>query len=426
MAWINDDYGDGTPSNAMFGGGLTDEQREIADRTRKMVRKEIGSYAEFSGLVGKFVSDPIKAKRLSAIAKRAIIIQWVTAATAEAAEKSFFKINQAAQPIDPIERRILQSRMAPNAIASRCIARGGRGHKYWSAFETSVQEQIEELGSEIYNILYKPPLSEPVTTPDVPIAGKGYNALPFVFNLVSLVNGLKIPNSPNNKTIESALPADGNGQQTVEFLKNVKSRLQLISTNNSGSLGFHPLIYYYAKSGVFLANAFLASLVFAKKLDEQRRKDNFIKIRKRFEDYLHANKLFVTLTISRLGSGARSLDRIENLYWLIFEAMHQEKTDQELYISLTGMSDFSHLKQVDMPSPNADAPPGKRGASKETKSASFIREAMERPIRCHICGGVIHQNSITFDHVIRREDGGDNRSENLRPSHPYCNSGVKC
>ena len=98
IAWIRDDYGDGTASNVSFGSGLTDEQRTIADRTRKLVNKEIGTFAEFSGLVGQSISDPEKAGRLSAIAKNSILIQWVTAATPEAAETSFFKINQAAQP----------------------------------------------------------------------------------------------------------------------------------------------------------------------------------------------------------------------------------------------------------------------------------------------------------------------------------------
>lgn len=131
IAWIRDDYGDGSASNSVFGSGLTDEQRNVAERTRKLVKREIGTFAEFSGLLGQPISEAKKASRLHAIGKNAILIQWVTAATPKAAEISFFKINQAAQPIDPVERRILQSRNAPNAIASRCIARGGTGHKYW-------------------------------------------------------------------------------------------------------------------------------------------------------------------------------------------------------------------------------------------------------------------------------------------------------
>lgn len=156
IAWISDDYGDGEASSARFGSGLSPEQRKVADKTRKLIRKEIGSYAEFKGLRGQDIQDPVRSKWAKRIGSGALEIQWVTATTSEAAEDSFFKINQAAQPIDPTERRILQTRRSPNAIAARCIARGGSGHKYWSKFTPDLQEEIESLGVEIYRILYAP------------------------------------------------------------------------------------------------------------------------------------------------------------------------------------------------------------------------------------------------------------------------------
>lgn len=425
IAWINDDYGDGSASNALFGSGLTDEQRRLAHDTRNEVRRQIGTYAEFSGLIGQKVPDQLKARRLSAIGKNAVLIQWVTAATADAAEKSFFKINQAAQPIDPVERRILQSRWSPNAIASRCIARGGRGHKYWAAFPTDVQEKIEALGAQINDALYKPPHTEPVTSADVPIAGQGYNALPFVFNLVGLANGLPIPKTLTSKTIEEPLPRDADGAQTVRFLESVLKRLRLVTTDHPGSMGFHPLIYYYANSGNFLENAFLASLEFASKLDAQGRKDDFIKVRRKFEEYIQANKLFVRLTISRLGSGSRSLDRITALYWFVFDAIHKGLAGDDLYKALISSDAFVHLKQTEIPPPSFDEGVSKRGPSKQSKSAAFIREALQNPIRCAICGGAIHRNSVTFDHQTRARDGGSNQSDNLKPTHPYCNTGFK-
>jgi hypothetical protein len=425
IAWIRDDYGDRSASYAMFGSGVTDEQKRVAERTRAAVKKEIGTYAEFRGLLGQTVADSVTARRISSIGKNAIQIQWVTATTAEAAEKSFFKINQAAQPIDPVERRILQSRKAPNAIAARCIARGGGGHKYWSGFAPGVAEKIEALGAEIHADLYLPPSSQPVTTADQPIAGRGYNALPFVFNLVSLCNGLKIPPSMANKKIEEALPDDPDGSETVKFLENVKSMISLVSTKHPKSLGFHPLIYYYAKSGVFLSNAFLASLLFARKLDAERRRDDFTKVRRKFEDYLYTNKLFVTLTISRLGSGSRSLTRIEQLYWKIFQGLHEGKSYDELFEAFVKSQDFEHLKLAEISPPSAELTASPRGASRETKSAAFITAAMSSPVRCHICDGAIHLNSMTIDHLERVRDGGGNRSENLRPAHPYCNSGFK-
>lgn len=425
IAWVRDDYGDGADSNRVFGAGITEEQRRVADKTRKLVKKEIGTFAEFSGLVGQTIPDPVKSRRLASLGRESVIIQWVTAATPEAAEASFFKINQAAQPIDPVERRILQSRTSPNAIASRCIVRGGQGHKYWSAFNDETKSQIEDLGAKLYGDLYKPPHSQLVTSSDQPIAGQGYNALPFVFDLVSLCNGLRIPNSSASKVSENTPPADVDGSQTLAMLEKVDERIRLVSTNWIGSLGFHPLIYYYARSGTFLPNAFLASLEFAKRLDAQKRKKDFTAVRRKFEDYLFKNKVFVSLTITRLGSGARSLGRIAELYWAIFEGLHTGLTEEKLFAKLIAKVEFVYLKVANVPPPSADATPNPRGASRESKSAAFIREAMATPVRCPICDGAIHRNSMTFDHGTRRQDGGDNQSSNLRPAHPFCNSGVK-
>jgi hypothetical protein len=206
IAWIRDDYGDGAASNARFGSGLSLEQRKIAKRTRDIIRKDIGTYAEFKGLQNQEIADPQKARWANRIGTGAIEIQWVTATTSIAAEDSFFKINQAAQPIDPTERCILQTRRSPNSIASRCISRGGKGHKYWSGFPMETQKQIESSGEEIYSILYDPPHAQPITSTDVPIAGQGYNALPFVFELVSVANSIPIPSSASTKKFPSLCP----------------------------------------------------------------------------------------------------------------------------------------------------------------------------------------------------------------------------
>ena len=425
LAWIHDDYGDREASSKLFGIGITDKQRQIAEETRKRANLKIGPYKEFRGLIGQRVEDPTKNKRLSALATNSIHIQWVRASTVDAAEASFFKINQAAQPIDPVERRILQSRTAPNAIAARCIARGGKGHKYWSKFSPEIQQRIEELGSKVHAILFTPPPTEPIKSLDLPLAGQSYNALPFVFDLIRVCNDLKMPSSENDKTIEKALPSDHDGGETVKFLDNVKKRLEQVSTNDSRSLGFHPIVYYYAKTGNFMPNAFLASLVFAKKLHDESQKNNFINVRERFERYLHDNKDFVSSIITKRGSGARSLHLIADLYWEIFMGMHRNHLDADIFNHLTSQDKFAYLKQFEAPSPSAGLRPSKKGASKKSKSAAFIREAFQSSPRCPICRGLLHRNSITADHIMRRRDGGDNQSDNLQPTHPYCNSGYK-
>ncbi|WP_367955886.1 HNH endonuclease [Aquibium pacificus] len=54
-----------------------------------------------------------------------------------------------------------------------------------------------------------------------------------------------------------------------------------------------------------------------------------------------------------------------------------------------------------------------------------MSELHQSGVRCGICRGLVHRNSISADHVIRRADGGDNSSRNAQLSHPYCNSAYK-
>ena len=170
--------------------------------------------------------------------------------------------------------------------------RGGKGHKYWSHFPEKTQQEIEDIGAKAYDALFRPPLKDPFTTLDLPVAGRGYNQLPFAFDLVNLCNNFSIPDRSDNKRIGEAPADDSDGSKTVEYLKVVWKRLQLVTTNKPGSLGLHPAVYFYAMSGNFLPNAFLATVEFTKLLHDKNKKDQFTMIRGDFEDYLFKNKFY--------------------------------------------------------------------------------------------------------------------------------------
>ena len=63
--------------------------------------------------------------------------------------------------------------------------------------------------------------------------------------------------------------------------------------------------------------------------------------------------------------------------------------------------------------------------SRARKSAVFIKDVIEKAPRCRICGGLIHKNSITIDHIERKEDGGLGVDDNGQITHPYCNTTYK-
>src|ERR1017187_9899442 len=111
LAWIHNDYGDGDRSKRLFGPILPPEQIELAGTTRELMRKQIGNYELYqAGVDYPGAVDEITKRRISNLSVAHMVAQWVPAVTKEAAENSFFLINDAATPLEPTERRILRSR----------------------------------------------------------------------------------------------------------------------------------------------------------------------------------------------------------------------------------------------------------------------------------------------------------------------------
>ena len=196
LAWVYDDYGDKSRSINYFQNQVPEEQQKLADQTRKLVDANIGTYSSYvDANKTKYANTKVQ-ERVGMMNSNSFIAQWVPAVDAIGAENSFFKINQAPTPVDPIEKRILRGRRSATAIATRAINRGGAGHKYWDEFSPEFQTKIEITGKAIYDALYLPPMGGmPIKSSDVPVGGRGYSSLPFVFDLVSLVNdiGAKTP-----------------------------------------------------------------------------------------------------------------------------------------------------------------------------------------------------------------------------------------
>jgi hypothetical protein len=286
MAWVKDDYGDKPHSRNYFEGRIPEQQAILAETTRKKMDAVVGAYRQY--VENKNAPQSVGAemqRRIGNLATTAILAQWVTAVEPRAAEASFFKINQAATPIDPTERRILKSRDAPNAVAARAIVRGGTGHKYWKNYPAEAQARIEQLAREISSALYEPAIKEPVKTLDLPLAGKGYNALPFVFDLLNSTNGL--PLEPT-RSKEAQLPPDTDGSTTITYMEKVRRTLRLLTGTHPSSLGIHPVVYFYTRGGEFQATVFLATAEFFRDLERRDQLKNFTEARRGFEDFLLA------------------------------------------------------------------------------------------------------------------------------------------
>ena len=100
-AWISNDYGDSTTSKSFYSDEISQEQKRIAVRTRRLVERAIGKYEDLDRLVGKPTLD-IAGKRAGAMNTRPIFLQTVVG-NAKVAEDSFFAINSQGTPLDETE-----------------------------------------------------------------------------------------------------------------------------------------------------------------------------------------------------------------------------------------------------------------------------------------------------------------------------------
>lgn len=424
MAWVHNDYGDGTKSKQTFANHIAEEQNKVADRTRRMINAEVGSYADYLQALstGAAPNEKIRA-RLDTMGKNALIIQWVPARDVATAEKSFFKINEAATPIDPTERRILKSRYSPNAIAARAIARRAAGHKYWKGFPAAAQTQIEDMGVKIYDALYEPPLETPIKTLDLPVAGRGYSTIPFVFDLVNLANNVRVPDSTRRRDVEDTLPKDEDGTKTVDFLKVVRKVVDRVTGPQPASVGPHPAVYFYSRGGSFQPAAFLATATLLSKLSDGGKLLDFRSVRNRFEEFLVTHKEFMTQIVHKRGSGSRSFTPLVELYEHILRVLWAGGDDAKILSSLEQSESFKFLVPTYDPPEDASSEDRKgKPFSRKTKSAAFLRDALAAAVRCSICGARLHKKSIEIHHAEKRSEGGSGTIQNAQLAHPNCNS----
>lgn len=413
LSWVHDDYGDGFISQSFFNHDIDDEQKAIAKKTRTLVNSEIGSFKEYQESVeNQNKANPNILNKALRLGYTSVQLQWVSGG-ADKAEASFFKINQEAAPINDTEKELLKARSKPHAIAARAIIRAGTGHKYWSKFSDSVKDQIENLAKDINDSLFEPKLTSPIKTLDLPLAGKGYSSetLALIFDFIRISNGL------HNK---AETPDDDiNGETTLQYLKNAQRIIRRISTTHPSSFGFHPAVYFYSSKGRYQHTAFLAIVDLIIDIEKNKSHQIFTKTRYTIESFLINNKHIINQITYKYGSGLKSFRHIKGLLLLLMAEINSgiNETDK-LKLAVGKEYPFLRFEQLPIDGKTADF-------SRETKSEIYINEAIKNALHCPICGGLVHKNSLTFDHIERKQDGGSSDASNGQIAHPYCNSTIK-
>jgi hypothetical protein len=416
-AWIEDDYGDGPISQAFFGYEISKEQRRVAKRTREMVEEGVGKFATVNAQLQQHdLPDEVRV-RLTALASRALHIQWVSG-NAEKAEASFFKINTEGTPLDDIEELLLRNRRRPIAIAARAVIRAGKGHKYWSAFPSDAAQRIEAVAADLHKTLFDPEVKRPVKTLDLPLGGsKGVRSALQVlidFMLIATRNQQGAPEKLQDQA------ADDSGDATVSVLKRSLRLAGWITGNSNGSLGLHPAVYFYGPSGIHSGPMFMGTVaLFGKKLADNNTAyfKKFTAVRSNLEAILVAYKDLIA-TILQKQASVRRTATYERLLGALVEALHNdEPTSEEWFVEAAGvkgkvLTGSARTESVTF--------------SDDAKSKAFIATALEGALKCQQCGGYLDPDkSISYDHDTRVRDGGSGDADNILLMHPYCNTAIK-
>lgn len=295
-------------------------------------------------------------------------------------------------------------------MSSRAILRSGAGHKYWNDFSQETQCEIERLAKEINENLFTPELKNPVKTLDLPLAGKGYSSrsLPLIFDLVKLANNV------STKKVDEDL----SGEETVSYLKNTLKIVRRFTTTHPSSLGLHPAVYFYSEKGRYQPTAFMAWIELIKDFDSNKSFDSFIKIRAYFEKSLVAYKYLTNQVTVKYGSGLKGYKQLKEVSEVLIELVSDGNSIPEIGVKMKEKFLYLNMDYKGDVAKSADF-------NQNTKSEVFLNSALSEAAKCEICKGYIHTNSITIDHIDRKEDGGIGVAENGQIAHPYCNSTYK-
>jgi hypothetical protein len=412
-AWIEDDYGDKNLSSVFYGHELSEEQKRIANKTRKIVEKKVGRYSELMKLVGE-KGPEVSHRRAKVMVTRGLNLQWIQSGDPSVAETSFYKINSQGTPLDDTERLLIENRKKPIAIGARVIFRAGTGHKYWSVFkEESIKTTMLILAKKLHDLLFVPETRTPLKSLDVPVGG----SVSPVDALALLVDFLTIAcnRQAKLKTI-SEYEDDVSGQATVEVLQDSLSVLARIVGNNDGSLGLHRGIYFYNERGKYSRFLFLGMVALI--ADKVRNNDSqffkkFTKVRAAVEDFLIDNKSLIGIVLQNMAKGQR-IPNIKKLFdYLINESLRGPVTP-EMAIAHLGLHGRILDVRVIQTTPHV---------TDDTKDTLIVRSELARAERCPLCNGRLDTSkSVSFDHKVPRRDRGTGDVDNMQMTHPYCNN----
>lgn len=408
IAWMNDDYGDGIISRKFYQNNIPEDQLKAAVNLRKLINKNVGTYMDYEKALNNpevYEQNFVQTSRL--LRTFAFSIQWITG-NVEVAEESFFNINQRAVKINNTEINLLRARKCDHCIAARAIMYSGSGNKYWKEFNNESQNQIVNLAQEINVLLFEPKYEKPIKTLDLPMCGKNQSNLTFIYDMIS-----NVCNVEKREDIDGTL--------TINILQKVKKILERILSKQPGSLGLHPIIYFYSNKGNFKTSSFYAILRFVEILENRNMLKDFTSVREKYEDFIYRYSYIFDQINRSLRSTKKSVPVLTSLYYDILLYLKDGNDYEEILQKIIISDKYPKLiidRELSNVMKNSDF-------NINRKSEVFINDFLPHAVKCPLCGGLLHKNSISIDHIIRKEDGGMSEASNGQTTHFYCNTTYK-
>lgn len=416
-AWINDDYGDGIVSLKYYENYVSEEQRRIAEKTRKLVNEKIGSFREIMEICRNIniSTDERKKKIAKNLGALALQLQWVEG-NADKAEDSFLKINQLATKISNAELELIQKRNYAYALAARAIVRAGKGYNYWSSFDEEIQKKIIDKSKEANILMFGQGQYTADDINNLPIGGAQISTftLDVVTQTVKICNGIM--------KLDTAKEASEN--EVLKCIENTLKILQYINSKEKFSLGLHPFIYFYSDIGNHKIGSYYGILLFVKDLIEHKKINEFIDIREKFEQIIYQYNFLVQQIIRKYRQSKRAYFYVKDYFAVIMKILsaHPEYSTEQVIEKLKQEDEFKFLQTEIVDNEEVSV---KSNFSRGRKQQIKIRTFVSTLPKCPICGGYLDNKSISVDHIKRKADGGNNSISNGQVTHLYCNTTYK-
>lgn len=417
-AWINDDYGDGDISRKYFSNDIPDSQIKESNITREKIDTTIGSYKEILSITRNSQNNTEEKKKIAKnLGALAIQLQWVEG-DASKAEDSFLKINQSATTINPAELELIKNRDKAFAIAARAIIRAGKGYKYWSSFEEKQQEQILKLSSKIHKLMFNNKFDKDnINTYSLGGNISSAYTLEVVTQTIKICNDIELTN-------KKQYISEGSYDNVMKVLKNTLIILEHINSKKPFSLGIHPYIYFYAENGKHRVASYYAFLFFSKKMIEEKKLNNLIEARAKFETIIYQYSFIIQQIVRKYRQSKLSYTHLGEFYYKLVEIILENPllSPEEILDTIKSTDKYSYLKVDIIDSVDVGIRQNFSRSQKQQVKLSVLASNLSM---CSICGGYLDTNSISIDHILRKRDGGIADITNAQVTHLYCNTTFK-